>query len=66
MLELSPEDRNMPGAIRTIDKEKKTIVLEFTGGATYGPIELNETTDVLTKMIGALEGRISTLEGKTR
>lgn len=56
----------MPGAIRTIDKEKKTIVLEFTGGATYGPIELNETTDVLTKMIGALEGRISTLEGKTR
>jgi hypothetical protein len=54
----------MPGAIRTIDPDKKTITLEFTNGQTFGPIGLTPTTDLLTKMIGALEGRLSTLEAK--
>jgi hypothetical protein len=54
----------MPGAIRTIDPDKKTITMEFTNGQMFGPIELTPTTDLLTKMIGALEGRLSTLEAK--
>ena len=55
----------MPGAIRHIDKEKKTITIEFTNVQTYVPLELNDTTDYLTKMIGALEGRVASLEAKS-
>jgi len=50
---------------RHIDKEKKTIIIEFSNGSTFGPVELNETTDALMRMIGVLEGRIKTLEDKS-
>jgi hypothetical protein len=33
---------------RHIDTNKRTVQLEFTDGATYGPVELNPTTDALT------------------
>jgi hypothetical protein len=56
----------MPGSIRHIDTEKKTITLEFTNGQTFGPIEQNPVTDALTKMIGELEGRIAALERKVK
>jgi len=59
------EAGKMPSAKRHIDQEKKSITLEFTNGQTFGPIELNPVTDALTKMIGALEGRIAGLEAKT-
>jgi hypothetical protein len=52
-------------AKREIDAKNKTITLEFSNGATYGPIELNETTDVLTKMIGILMEKVLALEAKT-
>lgn len=55
----------MPGARRHIDQENKQVKLEFTNGETFGPIELTPTTDVLTKMIGALEGRLASVERKT-
>jgi len=56
----------MPGAIRHINKEAKTVTLEFTNGKMFGPIELNPTTDALTKMIGELEGRLASLESKSK
>lgn len=55
----------MPGAIRHVDEIKKQIKLEFTDGSTFGPIELTPTTNVLTKMIGTLEGRLASVENKT-
>ncbi len=51
---------------RHIDQTAKTITLEFTDGAMFEPIELNPTTDALTKMIALLEGRIAALENKTK
>jgi hypothetical protein len=51
---------------RHIDQEKKEITIEFTSGGMFGPIELTPTTDILTKMIGALEGRLAALESKVR
>jgi hypothetical protein len=54
----------MPAAQRHINQDKKTITMEFSNGQMFGPIELTPTTDLLTKMIGALEGRLSTLEAK--
>jgi hypothetical protein len=53
-------------AKRHIDAAKKTITIEFTSGQMFGPIELNPTTDVLTKMIGALDGRLFTMEANAR
>jgi hypothetical protein len=55
----------MAVAKRVIDAVNRTITLEFSNGATYGPIELNDTTDVLTKMIGLMMEKILTLEAKT-
>jgi hypothetical protein len=49
---------------RHIDTGKGTLQLKFTDGATYGPIELNPTTDALTKMIAMLDGRLAVLEEK--
>ncbi len=54
----------MSMAKREIDQENKTITLEFSNGAVYGPIELNPTTDVLTKMIGVLMEKVLSLEEK--
>jgi hypothetical protein len=53
----------MPG-IRTFDKEQRTMKLEFVNGQEFGPIENNPVTDVLTKMILELEGRVAALERK--
>ena len=50
---------------RHIDIGKRTLQLEFRDGATYGPIELNPTTDALTKMIAMLDTRLAILEEKT-
>lgn len=55
----------MPSAKRHINPEKKVITIEFANGETFGPIELNLITDALTKMIGALDGRVASLEEKT-
>jgi hypothetical protein len=49
---------------RHIDTGKRTVQLEFTDGATYGPVELNPTTDALTKMIAMLDTRVAVLEEK--
>jgi hypothetical protein len=49
---------------RHIDTDKRTVQLEFTDGATYGPVELNPTTDALTKMIAMLETRLAVIEEK--
>jgi hypothetical protein len=49
---------------RHIDTNKRTVQLEFTDGATYGPVELNPTTDALTKMIAMLDTRLAVLEEK--
>jgi len=54
----------MPATQRYIDQDKRTITMEFSNGQTFGPIELTPATDLLTKMIGALEGRLSSLEAK--
>jgi hypothetical protein len=40
------------------------VQLEFTDGATYGPVELNQTTDALTKMIAMLDTRLAVIEEK--
>lgn len=58
------EGEEMSMAKREIDQENKTITLEFSNGAVYGPIELNPTTDVLTKMIGVLMEKVLSLEEK--
>ena len=47
---------------RHIDTDKRTVQLEFTDGATYGPVELNPTTDALTKMIAMLDTRLAVIE----
>jgi hypothetical protein len=49
---------------RHIDTDKRALQLEFTDGATYGPIDLNPTTDALTKMIAMLDARVAVLEEK--
>jgi hypothetical protein len=49
---------------RHIDTDKRTVQLEFTDGATYGPVELNPTTDALTKMIAMLDTRLAVIEEK--
>jgi hypothetical protein len=49
---------------RHIDTDKRTVQLEFTDGATYGPVELNPTTDALTKMIAMLDSRLAVIEEK--
>jgi hypothetical protein len=49
---------------RHIDTDKRTVQLEFTDGATYGPVELNQTTDALTKMIAMLDTRLAVIEEK--
>jgi hypothetical protein len=49
---------------RHIDTGKRTVQLEFTDGATYGPVELNPTTDALTKMIAMLDTRLAVIEEK--
>ena len=51
---------------RLIDEAKQTIKIEFSDGQTFGPIKLDEITDVLTRMIGALDGRIARLEAQVR
>lgn len=56
----------MPSTKRHIDQEKKEITIEFSNGSMFGPFELNPTTDILTKMIGALEGRVASLELKVK
>jgi hypothetical protein len=50
---------------RHIDGDRKIVTIEFSNGSTFGPIEFNPTTDLLTKMIGMLDSRLSTLEAKT-
>jgi hypothetical protein len=49
---------------RIISADKTTVQLEFTNGEIFDPIELNRTTDELTRMIGVLEGRLARLEAK--
>jgi hypothetical protein len=49
---------------REFSKDGKTIKLGFVNGQTFGPIEHNAETDVLTKMILELEGRVAALERK--
>jgi hypothetical protein len=49
---------------RHIDGDKKIVTIEFSNGSTFGPIDFNPTTDLLTKMISILDGRLSTLEAK--
>jgi hypothetical protein len=56
----------MPGPKRYIDEQAKTVKLEFSNGTTFGPIELNPVTDALTKMIGDLEGRLASLESRSK
>jgi hypothetical protein len=51
-------------AIRHISSDKKTVTIEFTNGQMFGPIELNDVTDALTKMIVLLEQRVFTLESR--
>jgi len=50
---------------RYISADKKTVRLEFTNGENFDPIQLNPTTDELTRMIAVLETRIAKLEGMT-
>ena len=52
--------------VRHVDETAKTIRLEFSNGTMFGPIELNPTTDALTKIIANLEGRITALENQGR
>jgi hypothetical protein len=56
----------MPGTKRHIDTANKAVTIEFSNGSTFGPIELNPTTDALTRMIGVLEGRVASLEEKSK
>jgi hypothetical protein len=53
----------MPGT-REFDNQEKTMKLKFVNGQEFGPIENNPITDVLTKMILELEGRVAALERK--
>ena len=46
--------------------DTKTIRIELSDGTTYGPIEKNKTTEVLTKMIAVLDGRLAKLEANAR
>jgi hypothetical protein len=50
---------------RYISVDKKTVRLEFANGENFDPIQLNPTTDELTRMISVLETRIAKLEAKT-
>ncbi|HEY1207744.1 MAG TPA: hypothetical protein VGE85_00115 [Terracidiphilus sp.] len=51
---------------RIIDEAGKTITMEFSDGRTFGPIELNPTNDILTKIIGELVEKVRSLEAKTQ
>lgn len=47
---------------RTIDEQKQTVTVEFTDGRMFGPFKFDPTSDVLTRMIGDLDARVSRLE----
>jgi hypothetical protein len=51
-------------AKRHIDEQARTVTIEFSNGQMFGPIEWNPTIDVLTSMIGSLDGRLNSLEAK--
>jgi hypothetical protein len=47
---------------RHIDQIGTTIQIKFTNGEVFGPVEFNPTTDMLTRMVAAMEGRLAKLE----